>query len=190
MRLPVHVDELLRVDVRVALGRAEAGMAQQLLNGPQIRAVREQMRRERMTQRVRADAELRAAFGHVPPYEAIDTTRRQALASIIEEQWSARSTGAFYLRSALCPLPWCGSIFEPRAESVSRRAVERNEPLFTALAQHPHHSTRQVHVFHVEPDQLAQPQARRVEELQDGSIAAAERRRGIRHLEQPVHFGD
>ena len=46
MRLPVHVDQLGGVDVRVALGRAQPGMTQQLLNRPQVGAVGEQMRRE------------------------------------------------------------------------------------------------------------------------------------------------
>ena len=40
----VDVDQLLRVDVRVALGRAETGMAQQLLNRAKVGAVGEQMR--------------------------------------------------------------------------------------------------------------------------------------------------
>lgn len=46
VRLLVDVDQLLSVDVGVALGRAETGMAQQLLNRSKIGAVGEQVRRE------------------------------------------------------------------------------------------------------------------------------------------------
>src|SRR5206468_6526961 len=52
MRFAIHVQQLRGVDVRVALRRAEARVAQELLNGAQIGAALQQMRRERMAQRV------------------------------------------------------------------------------------------------------------------------------------------
>ena len=58
MRLAVHADQLCRVHVGVALRRAEARVAEQLLDGAQIGAALQQVRRKRMTQRVRADAGL------------------------------------------------------------------------------------------------------------------------------------
>src|SRR5262245_56622150 len=60
MRLLVHSKQLCRVDVRIALGRAQAGMTEQLLNGPQIGAVLQQMGGKRVPQRVRADIHARA----------------------------------------------------------------------------------------------------------------------------------
>ena len=56
MGLSVDVQQLRGVDVRVALGRAEARVAEEFLNRAQVGAALQQMRRERMPQRVRADA--------------------------------------------------------------------------------------------------------------------------------------
>ena len=60
VRFPVHLEQLRGVDVRVALRRAEARVAEQLLDRAQVRAALQQMRRERVPQRVRADADPRA----------------------------------------------------------------------------------------------------------------------------------
>ena len=77
--LLVGLDQLRGVHVGVALRRAEARVAEQLLNGAQIRAPFQQMGGERMPQRVRADAESRAALRHVLPDQPIDASRRQPL---------------------------------------------------------------------------------------------------------------
>ena len=57
MRLPVHFRQLGHVDVRVALGRAEAYVPQQFLDRAQIGPASQQVRGERVAQRVRADPE-------------------------------------------------------------------------------------------------------------------------------------
>ena len=54
------------VHLRVALRRAEARVPEQLLNAAQIAAALEQVRGKRVPQRVRADAEPRAAHRDVP----------------------------------------------------------------------------------------------------------------------------
>ena len=59
MAFAVDLEQLRRVDVRVALRRAEARVAEQLLNRAQVRAALQQVRRERVAQRVRADAQPR-----------------------------------------------------------------------------------------------------------------------------------
>src|ERR1700746_818725 len=61
VRFAVGIDELSCVDVGVALRRAEPRVAEQFLNGAQIRAGFEQMRGERVPQGVRTDAVSRAA---------------------------------------------------------------------------------------------------------------------------------
>ena len=57
VRLLVGLDQLRGVDVGVALRGAEPGVAEQFLDRPQVGAALEQVRRERMPQRVRADPE-------------------------------------------------------------------------------------------------------------------------------------
>ena len=77
MRLPVHLEQLRRVDVRVALRRAQARVAEQLLDRAQVGAALQQMRRERVAERVRADAGARAARRDVAPHEPVDAPRGQ-----------------------------------------------------------------------------------------------------------------
>src|SRR2546427_13006405 len=50
------------------------------------------MRRERVAQRVRADAETGAARGHMPPHQPVDAPHRQPPATIVHEQRIASLT--------------------------------------------------------------------------------------------------
>ena len=76
MGLPVGVEQLRSVHVGVALRGAQARMTEQFLNHTQIRASFEQVRRERVSQCMRANPEPRAAGRHVLPHEPIDAARR------------------------------------------------------------------------------------------------------------------
>ena len=51
----VDLPDPLAGQVRVELGRGDTRMSEQLLDDPQVGAAFEQMRRERVAQRVRAD---------------------------------------------------------------------------------------------------------------------------------------
>ncbi len=53
--------------------------------------------------------------------------------------------------------------------------IEWHETLFLSLTQHAHHARRQVYVLNAQPDELAQSQPRRVKQLEDRAVAAAER---------------
>ena len=55
MELPVHRLEPVPIDVGVVLGGLDRGVAQQLLHRPQVGPTGEQVRREAVPQRVRAD---------------------------------------------------------------------------------------------------------------------------------------
>ena len=52
MKLPVHSFEPLLVNVGVNLRRGNVGVAQHLLNDPQIRTISEQVRRKAMPQKM------------------------------------------------------------------------------------------------------------------------------------------
>ena len=79
MRAAVGILELRQVHVRVALRGGQLHVAEQLLDGPQVGAVLQQVRRERVPQRVRADAEARAAPGHVARAPAAARCGRSAV---------------------------------------------------------------------------------------------------------------
>ena len=53
MRLVVNLEQALAIDLGIGLGGREAGVAQQLLDLPQVGAGRQQVRSERMAQGVR-----------------------------------------------------------------------------------------------------------------------------------------
>src|SRR5690348_18183814 len=60
MCLAIHVEQLRGVHVRVPLRRRELHVSKQLLDRAKVGAALEQVRCERVPQRVRADAEARA----------------------------------------------------------------------------------------------------------------------------------
>jgi len=76
VRLPIGIEQLRSVHVGVTLRGAQASMTQQFLNHTQICASFEQVRRERVSKRVRADSEPCAARSDIFSDEPIDTARR------------------------------------------------------------------------------------------------------------------
>jgi hypothetical protein len=55
MAFAVGIKKLAQVEMRILLGRGQALMAQELLDGSQVRAASEKMGSERMAQRMGAD---------------------------------------------------------------------------------------------------------------------------------------
>ncbi len=212
MRLPIRLDQLRGVDVGVALRRAQARVAEQLLNRAQIGAALEQVRRERVPQRVRADAEARAARRHVPPHQPVDAARRQPRRpdssgtagsrrdrdSAVRPDVSTPFDRVAARRARRTPSREPGRRAEPvelppQSASHARSAASVVRLNGTIRSFRPFPSTRttrplRVDVVEVEPDQLAQAQPRRVEQLQDRAVAAAERQRRVGHLEQLRHL--
>src|SRR5258705_9374011 len=86
MGLPIHVEQLGHVHVRVALRRRQLDVAEQFLDGAQVRAGLQQMRRKRMPQRVRADAEACAAAADVAGDQALHAAPRQPAAARVHKQ--------------------------------------------------------------------------------------------------------
>ena len=91
MRFAIDLDQLRGIDMSVALGRAEARVAEQLLDGPEVGAALQQVRRERVTQGVRADSQSRAALRDVPPQQAVDAASGQPAAAGIRSITSSDS---------------------------------------------------------------------------------------------------
>src|SRR5215831_11851971 len=108
------------------------------------------MRRERVSERVRADAARDGRRAHVAADDAVDAARGDAAAAKIEEErlTPARLTcrGGRVARRALSDWSATGDVLQHRTNRRSRGPVERHEPLLPALASHAHDATRQVHV--------------------------------------------
>src|SRR5262249_27934907 len=86
MRLPVDVEQLRDVDVRVSLCRRETHVAQQFLNGAQVGARLQQMGGKRGPQRVRADPESRAAARHVTCHQPLYAPAGQSSAPCVDKE--------------------------------------------------------------------------------------------------------
>src|SRR5262249_51145498 len=100
MRLRVDAEELCGVDVSISLRRAEARVAEQLLDRAKIRATLQQMRRKRVAQRMRAHARPHAARGGMPAHETIDAADCETSAAIVHEERLRRAPGASVPRLA------------------------------------------------------------------------------------------
>src|SRR6478736_10162086 len=86
MGLTVNVQQIGGIHVGVALGGAEPRVPEQLLDASQVSAALEQVRRKRVTERVRRDAETGAAHRDVLADESMDTSRAESLPSIVHKQ--------------------------------------------------------------------------------------------------------
>lgn len=146
--LSIDLQELRRVDVRVALRGRELHVAEQFLDRAQVGAALQQVRRKRMPQRMRRDAEARAARRDVLGNEALDAPPAEARAAEIHEQ------RVHALRTAQK-----GAIGEPGANRLLRRLVEGDQPFLRTFPEHAHDAAAQVHIFEIEADKLAEAQA-------------------------------
>ena len=208
MAFRVHLEQLRGVDVRVALRRAQARVAEQFLDHTQVGAALQQVRGEGVAQRVRADPPARAAGSHVAPHEAIDASRRQPPTAEVQEQritppltvrLKADITGtsaAAVSVAARSGVSGCSRscrdqrlpILEVLAHRLRRAGVERHDPLLAALTEHAHHLRAEIDVVHVEPGELAEAEAGRVEQFEDRAVAANQDDVADRRLDQRRHL--
>src|ERR1700760_3354702 len=130
MRAEVRVLQALRREVRVDLRRREIRMAEHLLQRTQIAAAREQMRRERVAQRVRAHPRLETCAARVPLDDLVETLARQSRAPAVDEQ----------LRLAARAEQRRAPARAVDAERGDRLAPDRHEPFLRALAACAQHS--------------------------------------------------
>src|SRR2546429_8049823 len=93
VRAEIGVLEAIGRQLRVDLRRREVGVPEHLLQRAQVAAAGEQVRRERVTQRVRAHLLLQADPSRVTLNDLVETLAREARAAVIDEQARLR-TGA------------------------------------------------------------------------------------------------
>ena len=116
----MHLPQPYLVDMGVDLRGGEAGVTEHFLDGAQVRAVTEQMRREGMPQEVRPDLPLYASvFCHVA-HELPDAPRGQPATVLAEKHFAAGAR-----LDPLRPTPR-----QPCIERIHRLAADRVAALF------------------------------------------------------------
>ena len=75
MKLPMHSFKPLLIDMRIDLRRRNIGVAEHLLNNPQIGAIPQQMRRETMAEKVRVNVLFQPGVPRVFLHDLPDTRR-------------------------------------------------------------------------------------------------------------------
>jgi len=123
-------------------------VSEQLLDGAQVSPPVEQVGREAMTQRVWARRRAQAEPGQVVLEEAADAPGREPVAVAIEEDRS------FFQPAGLPDA-------EPVPQAGGGHPADRAEALAATLAPDADQLLLEVEVPHVQPDQLADPQAAR-----------------------------
>src|SRR5689334_213880 len=161
----MHGVELLQPlarDVRVDRRRRDVGVAEQQLHDAQIRAVIEQMRRERVAQHVRRQRRGRYAGAHRMALderpEGLPRKRRMALCE--EELVALRDTGEL----------------RPHGAQVARHPCNRfvahwHQPLLAALADDAHDAGIMRDLRELETGKLRNTQAGRVQRFEHRAIA-------------------
>src|SRR5262247_3218001 len=82
----VHLHQVLCAHMRVALGRAEAAVTEELLDEAQVRAFAEHVGGEAVAKGVGSDAALDPCRARPDPDDAVDATRGEAAAARIGEE--------------------------------------------------------------------------------------------------------
>mgnify|MGYP003462921181 CR=1 FL=1 len=86
VRLVIDVLELLAREVRVHLRGGDVGVAEHLLDGAEVATSGQQVRGERMAQRMRAHAVFEAAGLRMPLDDLVQALAAQPASALIDEQ--------------------------------------------------------------------------------------------------------
>src|SRR5678815_2245842 len=128
---------MARIDVRVPLRSGKTGVPQQLLDGPEVGASLQEMRREAVPQGVGADSSRKCHSLHALGNEETHRSIRETAPPGIDEQGVRPGTRLAADR-------------EVGVDGGAGSPTERNDPFFSAFTQHSDHSTGPVDLAHVE----------------------------------------
>src|SRR5574344_2859627 len=128
MALPVQLREPRGVDMRVDLGRADVRMPEKLLNGPDVGAMLEHVRREAVPQHVRGDARVVDADCGGSGFDDLeDSLTRERLLEARDEDVRDREVA---LGEDISGGRQIG------VDRPSRRLADRHDAFLRALAEH------------------------------------------------------
>src|SRR5580698_3041952 len=177
MRL-VQLFEALAGNVRVDLRSREVAVPKEHLDDTQVCTVVEQMRGERMPQRVRREFLRDAGFARVALDDVPEGLARHPIATSRREQVVGLALEQDLTARAPC------KIFQP----AHRFLTQRDEAFAVAFTEDADHALGSVDLAVTEIDELGYPQARRVEHLEHRTVTIAERIAHDRRAEQGFDF--
>src|SRR3954465_1219864 len=165
VKLLVNGAQVLAVDVRVNLRGRDVDMTQHLLHRPEIRAAFQQMRGERMAQRMWRDGLGDACLVDVFAEDLPRSHSRQRLAARVEKKNSL----------ALALLELGSKLAQVDGNCSDRAATDRHQSLLGALAEYPYQVVLQHHIANTQRDPLRHAQASAVCELEHRAVAERQR---------------
>ncbi len=151
----------------VDLRRAHGAVAEQLLDRAQVGAPVEQVRRERMPQRVRRDPTLHRRVPRPRLQPPPDVGGGQPPAALGEEQ----------RRRPIAALQSRATALEPALDGAQGRLAGRDDPRLAAFSLDPDLLVLERDARDVEVDELLRAQSARVRDLEQGAVAQLQRRR-------------
>jgi hypothetical protein len=178
MRLEIQLSTSPVGYVRVQLRRREIGVAEHLLDAPEIGAAFEQMRGEAVAQQVRVHARwVEAGLLGQPPHDEEGAGARERAAARVEEE--------------LRPVPRV-QVRAPARDVAPKRlrrlAADRDDPLLVAFSYAADEALVEIDGVPYEADGLADPQPGAVEQLQQRGVAQRPRRRSRRRIDQSLRL--
>src|SRR5919108_2211811 len=162
----------------VELGGREIGVAEHLLDRPQVTAARQQMGGERMPQRVRAHPVAESRGLGMTQNDLVEPLPRQRAAAEVEEQLA--------LLGDPDQLPAGGAQVDP--QRCNRLTADRHEPLLRPLAAGADDAVIEIHVADLEPDRPRRTQPRGIHQPEQGAVPPRHRIVPPRLRQQPLHF--
>src|SRR5215467_745836 len=155
MRPIVHLHQVLRAHVRVALGRAEAAVAEELLDESQIRAFAEHVGGEAVAKGVGSDAALDPRRARPALDDTMHPSGGEAAAAWIGEER---------------PSPFAAH-GQPRIERLEGNVARGYHPLLAPLAHDAHRALLPVQVVQIEAAAFGDAKPRSVEKLEERAVA-------------------
>src|SRR5208282_4635520 len=160
----------------VNLRGRDVAVAEHLLHGAQIGAALEQMRGEAMPQGMRADpSEARLAAG--PSFERLEKPLPGHRAAEPRDENRGYATRDFFFAalSVAGPVEDLVAPLEVSLKRANRGATHRHHPLLAALAEHDDRAGREIHLVHLQADQLRNAQPASVSHFEHRAIAHSAR---------------
>jgi len=172
VRLVVDVHQLADGSVGIFLCRRERLVAEKFLNGAEVSSVSQQMRRERVAQRMRMQVPVDIGDANVFFDDSPDGALREPAARIIkEDRFGVRPLPVALLMRLLEKLFTQRPVFFERF--LGLRPV-RNDPFFVPFAADAQNAFLLLHVAKIKAGELADAQARGVKKFQKRPVAAKE----------------
>ena len=154
-----------RRQVRVNLRRAQALVAQQFLHRRRSAPWLSMCVAKRMPQRVRADIRVEPGFSQVLVQLPADRAGAQALAVLVDED--ARRRACLFSRA-------CAQSRGTSAATLSGRRPSAKFVPCLPLPRTRGSRCREVHILHVQPDELADADARGIQRFEHRLVACRE----------------